>query len=88
MKLKDTVTGMVSDNYKERLQAEFDQTIIRYYALQTDLTEMGERRNLADLKKIEVYRKQCSILEEYIRVLQERAGVENIQLSMTSVIER
>lgn len=88
MKLKDTVAGMVSDNYKERLQAEFDQTIIRYYALQTDLTEMGERRNLADLKKIEVYRKQCSILEEYIRVLQERADVENIQLSMTSIIER
>ncbi|MBR2551237.1 MAG: hypothetical protein IKE92_14765 [Clostridiales bacterium] len=39
LKLKDTVTMMVSDDYKDRLRAEFWQTFIRYRALSVSLNK-------------------------------------------------
>lgn len=33
MELKDTVKGMMSDDYKERMAAEYHQTKIRYEKL-------------------------------------------------------
>lgn len=39
LKLKDTVTMMVSDDYKDRLRAEFWQTFIRYRALSVSLSK-------------------------------------------------
>lgn len=35
MELKDTVKGMMSDDYKERMAAEYHQTKIRYEKLKS-----------------------------------------------------
>lgn len=40
MELKDTVKGMMSDDYKERMAAEYHQTKIRYEKLKKLNTRM------------------------------------------------
>ena len=46
MELKDTVKGMMSDDYKERMAAEYHQTKIRYEKLKKLNTRMEAKSNL------------------------------------------
>lgn len=86
MELKDTIQMMNSPDYKERFEAEYYQTKIRYEKLKkfnarieaatyTDTVEMPKHDCPADLL-IE----QEFTMGEYLHLLEVRAVIENIEL--------
>jgi len=85
MELKDTVTAMCSDDYRERFQAEYHQLRIRYYRLK----DYCCRIEAADLTGIEgpahdcplnLLQKQLRHMGQYLHVLEVRAKIEGVDL--------
>ena len=85
--LSDTVTGMNSDDYKERFKAEYAQTFIRY----SKLKNFCDRIELAEVYKtgakapkhdcpLSLLREQQKYMGLYLRCLEKRAILENIIL--------
>lgn len=84
MELKDTVDLMLSDNYKERFQAEFHQLNIRIAELRKMLK--GYRGgNFTPNCPFELLYKQLIFMLIYRDMLKERAEKENIDLSVDSL---
>ena len=79
--LKDTVELMSSDDYKERLVAEYEQLTIRYKWLKNMLYrwDRGEL-NFKPTCPRSLYNLQIKTMEDYIAVLQTRAAIEGIVL--------
>jgi len=88
--LKDTVTFMNSKDYKERFIAEYMQTKIRYEKLKTFNLKIVAAR-LTDTEEPEhdcplaLLKQQQSIMGNYLKVLEIRSKIENINLP--SIIE-
>ena len=81
MELKDTITLMKSDNYKDRFRAEYYQTRIRYYKLEKMLNDY-ENNNL-DFNlttPIKILYKQYYDMKNYLLDLEIRAELEKIKL--------
>lgn len=83
MELQDTIVMMESDDYKERFRAEYFQVRIRYEKLKkmVDKYAAGELPfkptcTIATLHKQEVQ------MFAYLRTLEFRAEIENIDLRM------
>ena len=75
--LKDTVDGMLSDDYKERFIAERDQLEIRMRKLKAllDADDMDE----LDFElscPVEILKRQYVFMREYKECLDERAEIE------------
>lgn len=71
--LKDTVDGMLSDNYKDRLVAEYDQVQYRLGKLYDVLKEYATLELDYELDcDIEVLRCQAEAMEAYLSCLAER----------------
>lgn len=95
--LKDTITDMNSDNYKDRFKAEYEQTKIRWVKLASFVTrikaakevnsdfEMKHRGIVFEEPKhdcpLSLLERQLTIMNEYLHVLEIRAAIENIPLS-------
>lgn len=81
MKLKDTVNAMVSDDYKERFIAEFQQMVIRYNSLK-DMLEKWDKDELTFNPTCprSTYNMQITAMVNYIAVLEARAVMEGIEL--------
>lgn len=88
--LKATVPYMLSDDYKERFKAEYEQTKIRYERLKAFNTriEAAEITGFTD-KAVEapphdcprdLLREQQRIMGEYLHILEVRAVIEKIIL--------
>nr|DAZ74427.1 MAG TPA: hypothetical protein [Caudoviricetes sp.] len=86
MELKDTVKGMMSDDYKERMAAEYHQTKIRYEKLKKLNTRM-EAKVICTSSAVEpqmdgtparLLRDQQRIMGEYLHILELRAEIEEI----------
>ena len=84
MELKDTVDLMLSDNYKERFQAEFHQLNIRIAEVRRMLKEY-KRGNFTTNCPFELLYKQLIFMLIYRDMLKERAEIENIDLSVDSL---
>lgn len=81
MELIDTCKLMISKNYKDRFRAEYYQTKIRYEKLHSIIIKYDA--NMLDFKlncPIELLKKQCSIMGEYLYRLEMRAEIEDIKL--------
>lgn len=81
MELKDTIEMMNSDDYKERFRSEYWQVRIRYEKLK----QMIEKYDNGTLEfkltcNINVYSKQVVQMFDYMRTLEFRAEIENIEL--------
>lgn len=81
MELKDTVDLMWSDDYKERMYAEYWQLKIRYEKLHkmTILFEAGK----LDFKpscSLELLKKQEAAMLIYMNALEVRAAIEGVDL--------
>ena len=86
VELKDTIPAMLSDDYKERFKAEYQQTKIRY----RKLVNFCERIEVAaDYLGVEPPKHDCprallehqlSVMSEYLFTLQKRAIIEGIDL--------
>lgn len=68
MDLKDTVDLMLSDNYLDRLKAEYLQVKIRYDKLFNKLCEEYDEYS----RQTVILERQLDIMREYINVLEER----------------
>jgi hypothetical protein len=92
--LKETVKLMNSADYKERFIAEYWQTKIRYEKLKTFNTriEAAQRVQFSELETklaepkhdcpTEVLREQQHIMGQYLHMLELRAIIEGIDLSL------
>ena len=86
MELKDTINGMISDDYKERFIAEYQQVKIRLEKLETmlDRLEKGELDFTPKCKRSTLER-QAIIMRGYKRTLIERAIEERIDYIIDEV---
>lgn len=86
MELKDTVNGMLSDDYKERFVAEYQQTEIRYKKLKDfgDRIELAENYGCGEAPKhncpLALLRDQQRYMGMYLGCLEKRAILEGISL--------
>ena len=83
--LVDTVYKMISLDYKERLQAEYRQTKIRYEKLKNFCNRI-EAAEMTGAKQPEhdcptyLLRDQQRAMGEYLHILEVRAIIENVDL--------
>lgn len=80
MELKDTIEGMLSDDYKERFKAEYKQTKIRYYKLIEILIKADENTLEFKLTNKDLLIEQYKAMHKYIAILEQRAIAEGINL--------
>lgn len=83
MELKDTIELMNSEDYKERYKAEYFQTKIRYEKLHSMLIKR-EAGTLDYTPKcpLSVLINQKRYMGEYLKTLEIRAEIEEIDLSI------
>lgn len=80
-KLYETISLMVSDDYKERFKAEYYQTKIRL----KKLDDLIEKYNNGKLEfeldcPIELLMEQDKYMYNYLRILKIRANTEHIEI--------
>lgn len=85
MELKDTVKGMISADYKERMAAEYHQVKIRHDKLETfcDKIEAAQITGAEPPKHdcpLGMLREQQHIMESYLHILRLRSVIEGVQL--------
>ena len=81
MRLIDTVEMMNSENYKERFKAEYLQTKIRYEKLHKMLIKYeANTLTFTPICSIELLQEQKMYMGNYLRMLEIRAEIENIEL--------
>ena len=92
--LKETISLMTSDNYKDRFIAEYWQTKIRYEKLKKLLNTVeaanSTKYNLCDysiemptkLGPVTLLEDQLSHMRYYLHILEVRAVVEDINLDL------
>lgn len=81
MELLDTVELMVSDDYKNRMKAEYLQTKIRYDKLHKMIVKYES--NTLDFEpscSLDLLKKQASAMRQYLYYLECRAEIEGIEL--------
>lgn len=86
MDLKDTVSMMNHEDYKERFKAEYAQTKIRYEKLHR-MTVKYEAGTLDFTPScpIDLLKKQKSAMGQYLNCLEIRSEIEGVDLSGVSV---
>lgn len=81
MELKDTISLMQSNDYKERFEAEYYQTVIRYKKLKKMVTDWTSGKlNFDPTCPLDTYQRQLKIMSDYIAVLQFRAMMEEVEV--------
>ena len=81
MELKETVAMMGSEDYKERLKAEYWQTKIRYDKLHSLAVKYDAGTlNFEPKCGIELLKQQLSFMRQYRFVVEVRAELEGIDL--------
>ena len=81
MELLDTVELMVSDDYKNRMKAEYLQTKIRYDKLHKMIVKYES--NTLDFEpscSLDLLKKQASAMGQYLYCLECRDEIEGIEL--------
>lgn len=79
--LNDTIKGMVSEDYKERFIAEYQQLVIRYNSLKNMLNKWDKNElPFTPTCPRSTYNMQIKAMADYIAVLEARAVMENIDL--------
>ena len=81
MKLEDTISEMISEDYKERFKAEYKQLVIRYKGLKGMLEKWdNDELSFNPTCPRSTYNLQVTAMADYIAVLEARAVMENIEL--------
>ena len=81
MELKDPAAMMLSEDYKERFQAEYGQLRLRYQKLKSMLDKWDQ--GMMDFEPTcprSIYNMQIRAMEDYMAVLEARAVIEDIVL--------
>ncbi len=85
MELKDTVSGMLSNDYKERFKAEYFQTKIRYERLKAFCNRIEAAQwTVEEAPKhdcpFHMLKDQQRAMGEYLHILEVRAIIEGVEL--------
>lgn len=81
MTLKDTIPLMLSDDWKDRLKAEYWQTTIRLERLSTFLSDVETKgKPLHSKTPLSYYGAQAALMDGYLQTLRMRAYREHINL--------
>ena len=81
MRLEDTVDLLLSSNNKEKLQAEYYLTLIRYYELEEELLEEAGKPVVGcDPTLIGMLSDQRNAMYQYLKVLRKRCKYRNIEI--------
>ena len=81
MTLKETINGMISEDYKERFIAEYQQLVIRYKGLKSMLEKWDNNElSFSPTCPRSTYNLQLTAMTNYIAVLEARAVMEGIDL--------
>lgn len=79
--LRETISLMVSPDYKDRFKAEYWQTKIRKDKLEKLIKDAGKMKlDFTPDCTINTLRKQKNIMKSYLGILRIRAEVEGIDL--------
>lgn len=78
MELKDTVERMLSDDYKERLIAEYQQLEIRLEALKEAIFQYGLGNQNWSSERYALFQKQFDAMKVYQDILTKRIKDERI----------
>lgn len=76
--LKDTTSLMTSDNYKDRLLAEYWQLKIRHQKPQVAIARKSQQLDRDTKTPIDVLQAQSHVMERYLNLLRLRAREEGI----------
>lgn len=81
MQLKETVEIMISDDCKDRLKAEYKQTLIRYLDLNKMLLQwkIGKLAFEPECPRV-LYEMQLESMKAYLDILVVRAAFENVNI--------
>lgn len=81
MELQDTIDLMKSSDFKDRFKAEYYQLKIRTEKL-ANMLDKYKAGTLGFTPKcsFEILDAQCGLMKAYLRILKERAGIEDIEL--------
>lgn len=77
--LSETVAKMLSEDYKERFIAEYDQLLIRKNKLEMMLKDW-DNLNFTPKCPKSLLERQLFLMESYLSCLEERAELEEISL--------
>lgn len=87
MEYKDTVELMLSDDYRQRMVAEYQQTKIRYGKLKKYCNSIQSAQMTGNTEKepahdcpLQLLQRQLRIMGQYLHVLELRAEIEGITL--------
>lgn len=81
MELKDTISLMTSEDYKERFKAEYIQNVVRYKKLKAMLDKWDNGKlDFFPTCPRSTYNIQVKAMADYIAVLEVRAVMEGIEL--------
>lgn len=81
MELKDTIEMMNSEDYKERFKAEYYQTKTRYDKLHKMIIKYeADTLGFVPNTPIHLLEEQTKYMGNYLRILEIRAEIENIEL--------
>lgn len=79
--LNETVEKMLSADYKDRFQAEYRQTKIRYDKLHTIIVKADAGKlEFEPTCPLELLRRQAQAMGQYLYCLEVRAQIEGIDL--------
>lgn len=81
MELKDTAKLMESNDYKDRMKAEYWQTKIRYEKLHKMLVKSDAGTLSFEPMDIIILRDQLETMEHYLYTLEVRGEMEGVDLS-------
>lgn len=81
--LRDTIDGMMSDDWKERLVAEIEQCDLRMYGLEKHLKKIGE-----DSPEYSLLQEQYDAMGKYLSILIARATTFDIKYNLPSFENR
>ena len=84
MELKDTVNGMISEDYKERFIAEYQQLVIRLNKLKDIVWKAREGKLDFDITedRLDLLVDQLDVMKRYRIILRARAKLEKIDLNL------
>ena len=82
MELKDTIELMTSSDWKDRFKAEYLQTKIRYEKLMAMLEKYkAGTLHFTPTCSYELLFEQAIYMKQYLGVLEQRAKIENVNLT-------
>lgn len=88
MKLKDTVDLMCSEDYQERMLAEYQQLYLRMVGLRKMLNNYAQNKlNFKPNCSLELLQSQYNAMADYIEILFTRLLIEGIPLDLIEKVK-